>query len=520
MPRRRGNGKKTSSDLLAGEDLMVDEKEPRAKMRRSGGTKSGPGSRQDPPKNRARGRTIGQTFDALMQGNLSVVPHPNIYELADGRKVGTEVFQDRFISSRPAALTINVSSINWEGLAKAHWFQAGGTNNDGTIDAVLGGFMQNLYGAIVRELASHKNRLFAIRDTTLVNTGTFNSLPGWLNNYTGAFLNLRCLQSILASGGFNYTLQLAAAAVNQALPRLLADLDRLYSYGVPPMLITYLDRLCGVKAWDNDSPVYIAGLNGGTGTNPVFDITSPTAINSLLALAESDLTALQTGAGGGTAIAAADAQAISNIFAYAYGEPKFDMVKGVSFDQGEYMMQQTSCVTYEDQTAAKEFSFPNTNVGSPGRMIPFLVPRGLSGDCGYQFFSLLRTPVISVDSLVGIASTSIPNQIGLLNNFGNRDATHFATALGEHIQVGTFTAFETSAAGTTTYSWQQAETELIPWIGEAGLELTNYTTDRRSFRDLDIVWLALDWCMDNTEFLLTKMFLDPLRLQGGSFIPG
>jgi len=452
-------------------------------------------------------------FDALMIGNVSAAPEPETYAMATGRVAGTDLMQDRGLPARLSAISFNMQ-FQWEGAAKVHWFQTSTVTDDANVDNVIGGFVTNLFNYIVRELASHRNRLFAVRDTTLANSGTFNSFPSWMQNYSTAFCILRCLQSLLGATDFNYGMSLIAAAVNTQLPRLLSDLDRLMMFSAPKGYTDCLDRLCGVKALDRYAPPIIAGLlypSGGI----TLDLTNNANIATLLGNAETCLSALTTGVGGISASAPADAQAISNIMGYAYGDTDIPLEKGVSYDEAEYWAHAAMVASFGDTTAAKNFSFPNSNVATPGaNVIPMVVPREYSGPMLTQYLSLLRPAVYSVDPLAGIVNTASPNQVGLTANWLTA-ATFQNTMLGTYNQAGVFSNQLFRAAGTYITRYSDAF-NILWWAPEATAEVTDYTLDARNYQGLDVLWIPRDWLIDETIMQLEEYFLEPLRISGGA----
>jgi len=453
--------------------------------------------------------TVGQVFNSVLtSAQLSVQPKPKLYHTGTGRNLGVDIYQDRAFISWPQVIQVAVGSVNHEGVPKTHWFQDSTSTDDSQVDAVLGGFLQNAYSLIVREGASHAGKLFAIRDTTLANSGAFNSFPGWMDNYACAFFILRGLQSCLAGGGINFTMSKIANAVMQSLQRLTADLNRLYTYSMPPRIIQWLDALCGVKFLSTDETVYIAGLVLSPTSTVTLDLTQAGNIGTYLTFAETCLNALQTGTGGEDGISASDSQAIANILSWAYGDPQIPLDKGVSDDAAEYAMQRFQCVT--GAGAVSNLSSPNINNTPIFNSVPMMVPKGYSGDLA-QFFSLYRTPVYSMDPLVGIAKANTPNQIGLTDNVPTGAATQ-QTMLGYYNQNGAFLNVALQAG--TQLNFDNVELEAVPWAAMVADLLTGWQDDSREFAGYDRVWIAKDWLWEETLFYLEDAFITPVRNGG------
>jgi hypothetical protein len=410
---------------------------------------------------------------------------------------------------------MQVPSVPTWGLAKASYFQSPGVTNDTNVNTLMGSMMVDLYSAIVRELASHKGRLFAIRDTTLVNTGTSDSLAAWLGYYSQAYMILRAAQSCLDAGGINYTMQLISAAVNENLPLLLATFGRLADYSVPPMLLEMLDCLSGVKTSEDDNLVYVAGINSATlaGALP-GDLTSAAIWASLIQFARSSITALTAGA---VDLAAADAQAIGNIFSYAYGEPKIKLEKGVSADEGEYAMQKFRAVAWRDTALNLYYAYPNTNVIGATNIAPVVVPRNYTGGSLKYILSLMRTSVYSAIPILGSSSLALgPNMVGLFNSVLPIAAGE--TQFGLYAQDAIFNRVDEAGPAAVDLTWKNAEINGLPWTALAASKQTNYTLDQRTYPKYDYLWLNKDWLIDETIYLIECMFLDPIRANGGSFV--
>jgi len=500
---KRGN-------LLAAERAGTTEKrlQVEASQRRP---KSGP-SRPSTNGKSGNGGVSGRLDNLTQIGRVEVpaAPPPDLFTMPTGRVVATDIIRDRIMTAGIQVFMINATP-DWGSLKTTTTvaLQTGLTGNQyGALNRVVGiGILNNLYNMIARQYQAKLGRV--IRDTVLDDGGTNDSIIDWLNNYCRSFLMLRALQGILEAGNFNYTLQLASSAVNQNLPRLVANLRRMMSFSVPPMLIEYLERLSGVKALDRNSPVYVAGLANG---NQMTDITTSAGIVAYLTAVEGYLGNLATGVTPATQFA--DFQRISNLFALAYGENKFAYSKLISYDPGEYFMQCTQAITFLDTAATATTqltTFPNLTVAQPAtNMIPMLIPIDIEGSEG-QYLTLLRTPVCSNDPVTGANETAgQANQIGLLDNVDI--SAGLGTVYGYYEQNATLTTPATgfSNAGTSVLNYATPELEMMVWGSEAAIRVANYLADTRSFQGLRKVYVPIDYMIDSTSYVIEKMFLEPI----------
>lgn len=453
--------------------------------------------------------TVKTVYDACLTSAVtSVAEKPNLYSMGTGRIVGTEIYNDRAFTGRPSVIQPMVGSMNWEGVAKTHWFQDGGVF-DVRVDTVIGGWLVDAYSLMVREGASHAGKLWAIRDTTIANAGTFNSLPAWLDSYCAAFSILRCLQSCLASGGLSFTMSRIANAVMQNLQRLTADLNRLYTYSVPPMLVDWLDAICGVKYSDQDNLVYIAGLVSPVAATVSLDLTLSASIQTHLTFAEACLNALSTGVGGQDAFSATEAQQVSNILSWAYGDVQVKLDKGASTDAVELAMQKFQAVTYAGVT--NSFTSPNPNISPITNTLPIMVPKGYSGPRLNQLFSIFRPPVYTGDAIVGQTKATVPSQVGLWDNIPSSAAVQ-NTHYGYYNQSATF--LDVGVSSATSLGYFNPELEALPWSAEANDPTQTWANETRTFIGYDTVWTHKDWLWEETLYYLEEAFLSPIRKGG------
>lgn len=459
------------------------------------------GSSRDKSDGEHRSRGNVDLFAQLTQVENRGLPQVTAYAGAT-KTFTTDALQDRIMTGVPGALQYDYPSVLLITATSNNAFQ-GGTNPLTSVN-VLTNQVLNLYNVVVRQLIMQKR--FALRDTTLVNSGTVNSFGAWLSAYGAAFMSLRTLQGVLQAGNYNFTIEKMSAAITQNIMRLEADIRRLYSYSVPPMFIRYLDRLCGVFTNEPGGVPLIAGLVN-VGSNPL-DLTLSASIVTILGTIETQLDILSKGS---ASFPLGDAQAIANIMAIAYGEPVIPSKKAISFDTYERGMIQTQVGVYVDTVATKGFGWPNTN--PVANLIPVLVPKqpALDPEVVKQYFSLIRTPIANTDPVAGLVTGSIPNNLGL---FANQNATTAGTVGATYNQSGTFTGFTNTGAAAGFFSYTQPNLEFLYWVNQAGHEETVYTSDQRSHSEWNVVYVSVDQLVDETSYILEDMFLSPLRSVG------
>jgi len=428
-------------------------------------------------------------------------PLPSKYEIATTREVSTEVIRDRIRPQLPQVWMPWTSTFG-PVMTGTNYFQDG-TNLDTVVNAQLGPVFKQMYSAIVRELEIVGNKF--IRDTVLDNSGTITDSFGfWVSSYSQAFTTLRGLQGCLGMGNYNYSCSLIANSVNQNLFALEGALRLLHTFSVPPMLVRFLERMCGPIASGKDDPLIIAGVNS---IAPIASILTPANVATMIAGAVSELQ--QCGAGSAL-LAPADAARICNIFSMAYGTPDIAVDKGIQTDPCTYGMHVWQAGTYHNSTSNLAFTWPNINVTSLGPIVPIVVPNGANGEAVHQLFSLWRTPVYSVDPIAGLAATgaNVPSQIGWTTN---TPSTILGTGIEWFNQSGAFANSDNEAAGPITYSYSNPESQLLPWVVLSGVAAADYSVDTRSWPDFNVVWVSRDLLVEETNYLLENMFLEPIR---------
>jgi len=396
------------------------------------------------------------------------------------------------------AVWIPFANINFAtGAATPQYLNTGGVS-DAVVDAQFGGLVKSTYSMIVRAIMVDGG--MAMKDTVLTNGGTLaDSLAYAINQYCFSFLQLRGLQGCLGAGNVNYTMSLIANAVNQNIFALEGALRRLMTYAVPPKLVRYLDRMCGPIMWSEDDPIIIAGVGSATS-----DFTTSAAISSIITGAVQSLANLTTGNGAG---GQNDAQAIWNTFAIAYGSPDIPVSKEVQFDPMAYCMQLFQCGSYRNDTTTLTYTWPNVNGDT---VIPLMIPRGASGECLEQAFTLLRPSVYSPDAVAGFnTAAALPCQVGLVSNV---PANGVGTSGGYYPQSGAVAQVVNHQAGTKVFPFTDSSLELVPWIPLSGLTTTtNYQADARIFQSIDRVYVTRDMMIEETNFAWEQMWLEPLR---------
>lgn len=417
---------------------------------------------------------------------------PKTYVIGSQRTLATDAIRDRVLGDKTSVFMNVTNGAFWSPAINVAFSQ--NTVGDPTVNTLYSQIV-NMYPMIVRQLESQ--RLMFVRDTVLDNTGT-SSLASWLNTYCTAFLYLRGLEGFLNAGNFNYTTSLISNAINQSLFRLEADLRRLYSYAVPPMLVTFLDRLCGPKALDTDSTVVANKVHNTAGPD---DISLNTGVIQDLVNAEAALTLLTAP----PAAQVADYQRIANTFALAYGEPVVPEPKTLVIDPIEYALVVGCASTFHDTVAAKDFSYPNLFATTTGQ-IPVLVPKG--GGAGIdQLFSLLRTAIYTADPIAGGLDSLISIQIGLCpNTIITGGGSNFLV----YTQGGVVAQTDSHGVAAVIIGYNSALATMQVWASEAAHEDVNYLQDVRDFRDWDILYVTNDLLTDETSLLIEKMFLDPI----------
>jgi hypothetical protein len=364
---------------------------------------------------------------------------------------------------------------------------------------------------IVRNLMIDGN--IAMKDTTLQNPTGIDSLGAWLNIYIAAFGTIRAAQGALAIGNFNYTTSLIADAANRNIFAIQSALRRLRSFSVPPMLIEFLDRLCGPKIGSEDDPVVFPIILNAMPTSTVLgDLTNANFWTTQLALAETNLSSLNNNTV--TPALIPDFQAIGNTFAMAYGTPDIPLDKDPEQDPCVYLMWRSQNASWVDTTGAKTYTWPTVNpaTGFAG-IFPLLIPRDYKGPALRQAMSHFKGGLFSADSSAGVADTALGNQVGLLNNQG---ALTQGTLIMNYKQDGVAILGTATSAGVQVLSYVSPYLEMVNWSSEAGGQATDYGADARALQGIDRVYVTPLEMVSETNYLMESMFLEPVRNKGRS----
>jgi hypothetical protein len=452
-----------------------------------------------PPRSEAPGRRTPNLVSELGR-NIFRYPEPDLYPAASGRMVATDIIRDRVMTAKLGAVLPWIGTPLFATAQITGYFQnSAAPNQDTVVNQTFQSEVNVMYNLMVRELIAGGKY---IRDTILDNTGTISAFGYQISQYIEAFILLRGFESILNSGGLNYTLQLLASAVQQNVFRLEADLRRLAAFSVPPMLIRYLDRLCGVKVFDEDTAPFVLGVN----LNGVqIDLTLSANVQTALGIAETSLSNLVTP--NPAVCTLADAARIWNVLAMKNGFPDLPS-KGLSTDMCEWALNVQQTFTSNDTTLNTLFTFPNRNVSTLDTgVIPVLVPSKdqsqVDPECVEQLYTLFRPGVYSMDPVVGKTNASPSSQVGLFFNTSTSTGTSFVT----YNQAAAFTALTNTHAGAANPVYTSPELEYFVWSPEAENEAIDYTVDQRPFRAFDRTYVGRDFLIDETNYVLQKMFL-------------
>jgi len=437
-------------------------------------------------------------------------PKPVLSEFFSGRGIATEIVSDRVWTTRPGVIQVFSNGVNLSDpvAGTQHYFLTGGAAPipDLNVDAVVGGVIKNSFSMLARLLQSQRKMM--IRDTLLDNVNTTNpdSFAYYFSHYGNAYLGLRGLVGILNSGNFNDTLSLMSNAVNGALMRLTANVNRLNTIAMSPSYMRALDRLCGPKALDKDGVVLLQQWGTGAGA---ADLTLGTTITAILGSIESELNFI-IGAGS-PANMIADMNRITNILAMAYGQTAPPEPKGLSMDPVEWGMIANQAITFHGTTSLKLFTQPSDNTAYSS--IPVLIPKTSNhkSEAAKQMFSIWRPNVYGKDPAVGIlaagAAASVVGFIGNTNGGG--------TLFNIYNQSGVSLAgsIEFSAIDAITYA-NMFSGQLSPMIdtftfsGQAMAEIGNaVNVEGRAFRDWDIYYTPEQWLIEESAFVLEQWIL-------------
>lgn len=408
---------------------------------------------------------------------------PHLYKTWSGRDLGNDLFQDR-------TATKNLTAIirGW-----VPWFPLqNGTTADPNV-TTLGTFVGRMFNLMVQELLAKK--LISIRDTTVA---TPSNLALYLSNYANAYAALWGLNSYLVCAGMNDYLANVGQSVATRITRLEADYRMLLTLSVPPMINEIIERYFGVHALSDQGSVYIAqsiSAFGGT----ILDCNNVTNIDVILSNVETIL---------GNLFATGDFAIIGNIMKIMYGANKYT-APYLHSNESIYYDFIGSTICFRDSTSNKIFSGPSTTWTSSGG-IGVLVPYGAKAEDTSYTFSLLRPSPFSTDAAAGISSANFPNAIGLI-----LPTECFTTPGGTSdivVQPGVVVsaATENTHAGAIDISAEGAVNALA-WYGahvwnESGSFNANAVGDFRPRNNLDMVYVPKTVFLDETQFMIEKLF--------------
>jgi hypothetical protein len=450
------------------------------------------------------GRRGFDLLESLGRPKYPKQPVPQLAESFSGRRLATDIGRDTVMVNRPSAVIFCNNGCNWIASTSLHWFQNNSVavgSIDAVADALLGTLSRELYSNIVRIIEAQ--RLRVVRDTTLDNGGTpADSMGYFMQQWGQAFWGLRGLQGWLNAGNFNETTALIAQAINQNLFRLKSDLDRLASISMSPTWMRFMDRLCGPKAFDVNSVV--VGSQWGNGAN-ALDLTLTASIQTILTACEGALNNILNAP---PAAMANDMQRILNTFAIAYGEVSPVEPKELVIDPVEYFLQVNQAISFADTVAAKIFTAPNTATQFYGPNIPILLPRGVdySSEAVKQTFTLIRPGVYTNDSNAGVGIANAAQQVGIS---GNNLAVGQGTQFAAYIQNGSFTPGNQTGGAAITNLFYMIN-DLDVWGATATSESTNLTNETRSWEDYEIFYTPTTYLAEETEYIISKMFVDDI----------
>lgn len=463
-------------------------------------SEKGKSSKGDPlPRSRgsSRGGNITNSLIGSFTESILHVPTPDLWPSPSKLVYGSDIYRDRQFNAK--ALLVNVN-INTQYSSDGIQFPAvAPATIDAKVTQTTFNLIAQLYSTQARLLLNKRN--IPIRDTLLDQPGVVGVTQGnaavFLTAYTQAWMNLRGLEGMYHAGGFNQATQAAAEAIGQVWPRLAGDLARLYSFARPPKYEKLLDWLAGPKARDDNSPVYIQMSAGGVPT----DITTVAGVINYLGIAEAALNSLSQLVG-----TSPDLQRIANLWALAYENAGRvpSRAQDISLDGAEWIAIAGMCSQYHDNTATRNFLFPNLN--SPGGYIPILIPHNAKPESVYPLFTLMRGGFYSPEPLAGTLDTAIPNIVGL---FGNSNLSTNGTQWAVYNQQNAFTGETNAAAGPFSVLYNDQHS-LFWWMAPNMLESVDYTTDARNYYDMDVLWFNEDMILNETVWYWNDIFYSDL----------
>jgi len=438
---------------------------------------------------------------SLGQSKYPIQPPPLEVTLASSRRVSTDIFEDRIMVNKPSVFFIGASGSNWVLSSSLTYLANNLTGTSPTINNLFGSWSREIYSRMARTLMASRKVL--VRDTILDQAGSVaDSFGLFMNQYINTYCALRTLEGFLNAGSFNTVTAQIAQAIDQFLPRLLGDLDRLYSIPMSPMFCRYLDRICGPKMLDKDSAVVsLQWAFSGT----VLDYSIATNIGTILTSIETNLSLMFTP----TAVLVADFQRIMNILAMSFGTRNLVPPKQIVMDPVEWALNVAGNVTWRDSTAVKVYTEPSSAIffsaGSGSPIAPIILPSDANreSEAAKQAFSLWRPAIFTNDPITGVAVATSSENFGLTNN---NLVGGSGTKYGWYAENGAFTAAEFAGAGLNTNLFDPL-ISIAPFAADAGAEITSAAQDTRAFKDWEFYYTPSDWLLEETVYIGTQMFV-------------
>jgi len=496
------------------------------KMEREANSPSkGPGNRNRPPKsrnrpgpggsntaqesgtNRTKGNPKGYLTDVRayeIPGKITVTgneayPKAREYPTPSGRSIGTEPIRSYYQTDLPQVWIPQQSVISLLSGPEAPGFLQIGNVADASVSGSLNLEANSLYYKITRALSSVGGPVNFDLTIAAADATHFLAMTYYMYQYSQAYCIVRSALAMLSAGNLNSATGKLAAAVMINYQQLLTWMIELRTYPMCQGWCDVLDAWTGAFLGGKDDPV----IFGGVVQNVPVDLTVAANMLNYINGAGVFLGAL---ANPNPALVDVPSMLkVQRVMSIAYGSPTYSDDKPVIDDPCAYATLKAQAVTFHDTTDAVTFSWPNYNNTQDPTIIPIMVPSGYEGPYLRYVSSFLRPVVYSADAVAGNVDTNIANQVGLFSNV----TTNFTQAIW-YDQLAGYHVSSSQQAGFYAYSYEDVETELEFWLSEAGLHVTNYTTDHRSFAGIDIAWTSNQILSTETVWLLVDIFLNPL----------
>lgn len=409
-------------------------------------------------------------------------------QLWDGSSISTPYGRDPIKVSGLEACVLEYQNFNWQS------FTNGGVAD--TMAAIITAKVNAVFEQIVNTMN------FNGRFTPIEVLTTASDWPAYLNNYSLAFGILWTFKSVIMAENLNaYFRQFATAIATAGLTsRIEYDWERLNLVPIPSGVPKLLSEITGVFKNADEDWGYLAYVNTAASTVTVTDWTSNAALVTLLTLAETTMSSLETGT--------FEAATIAQIISAVYGVPKPLPQPYVHVSSTQFDLHFTQAVCVKGTTSGNYFMEPDTTgfglISTPAYLVPILQRKG---EADYPLLFSYFRPNLSFTA----TGTAAANRTGLMT--WGTSSPDFSRVYQSSGANGIFVN-QQADAGFGTYNFVTPSFVEVEWwfLLANNSHPVNIQQDTRLYDRWDILYTSEGQLATNTMKFLDMIFLDEAGL--------